>query len=343
LKTITVGGAISGLGIESSSFRFGLVHETVEELEVLLGDGRLVVCSAREEPELFFAFPNSYGTLGYALRATVRLIPSAKFVHLTHTQFSEPGKFFAGVEDVCSRNAADYLDGTVFGSGEMYLTQARFTGEAPRVSDYTYMNIYYRSIREKPEDWLTASAYIWRWDTDWFWCSKQFFVQYPAIRLLAKPALNSRTYQRLMRLSHSLMPDSGSTESVIQDVDIPIERAEAFLRFLLAEIGITPIWICPFRTSDSTFDLSPLWPDQLYINFGFWDVIPSTHERGYYNRKVECKARELGGLKALYSSSYYDEETFWSIYDKRRYDELKRRYDPADAFPDLYAKCVRRK
>ena len=72
-------------------------------------------------------------------------------------------------------------------------------------------------------------------------------------------------------------------------------------------------------------------------------MIPSTHERGYYNRKVECKARELGGLKALYSSSYYDEETFWSIYDKRRYDELKRRYDPADAFPDLYAKCVRRK
>src|SRR5260370_41597672 len=29
LKTITVGGAVSGLGIESSSFKFGLVHETV--------------------------------------------------------------------------------------------------------------------------------------------------------------------------------------------------------------------------------------------------------------------------------------------------------------------------
>lgn len=40
LKSITVGGAVSGLGIESSSFRYGLVHETVEEMEVLLGDGR---------------------------------------------------------------------------------------------------------------------------------------------------------------------------------------------------------------------------------------------------------------------------------------------------------------
>ena len=35
LKTITVGGAVSGLGIEASSFKHGLVHETVEEMEIL--------------------------------------------------------------------------------------------------------------------------------------------------------------------------------------------------------------------------------------------------------------------------------------------------------------------
>ncbi|MGD9726674.1 MAG: FAD-binding protein, partial [Nitrospiraceae bacterium] len=29
LKTITVGGAIAGIGIESSSFRYGFVHETM--------------------------------------------------------------------------------------------------------------------------------------------------------------------------------------------------------------------------------------------------------------------------------------------------------------------------
>src|SRR6185295_10478097 len=141
--------------------------------------------------------------------------------------------------------------------------------------DYTYMKIYYQSIRRKPEDWLTAKGYIWRWDTDWFWCSKQFFMQHAAIRLMAKPALNSRTYQRLMRLSHRLWPDSRGSESVIQDVDIPIENAVEFLDFLLTEIGITPIWICPFQTTGAAYDLSPLRSNQLYINFGFWDVIPS--------------------------------------------------------------------
>src|SRR5579884_4083265 len=64
LKTITIGGAVSGLGIESSSFKYGLVHETVEEMEVLLADGSTVVCSPGQNSDLFYALPNSYGTLG---------------------------------------------------------------------------------------------------------------------------------------------------------------------------------------------------------------------------------------------------------------------------------------
>ena len=48
-KTITVGGAVSGLGIESSSFKYGLVHETVEEMEILTGTGAIVTCSRSRE------------------------------------------------------------------------------------------------------------------------------------------------------------------------------------------------------------------------------------------------------------------------------------------------------
>ena len=338
LKTITVGGAVSGLGIESSSFKFGLVHETIEEMEILLGDGRLLTCSCRQNPDLFYGFPNSYGTLGYALRLRVRLIPARRFVHLTHTRFSDPQSYFARVTERAD-SAVDYLDGTIFSSGEMYLTEGEFVDQASSVSDYTYMDIYYKSIQRKPEDWLTAKDYIWRWDTDWFWCSKHFYVQNPAVRRFAKWGLNSATYQRIMRLSYKLMPDSGGTESVIQDVDIPIEHASQFFDFLLSEIGITPVWMCPFKTRP--WDLSPL-REGLHVNFGFWDVIPSAHEKGYFNRKIERKTMELGGAKGLYSSAWYDEAEFWSIYDQPRYQQLKQTYDPQGVFPDLYSKCVRR-
>ena len=346
LKTITCGGAVSGIGIESSSFRFGLVHETVEEMEVLLGDGRIASCSRSENPDLFFGFPNSYGTLGYALRLKIKLIPAKRYVHLRHERFSEAGAYFERIAQVCARREVDYLDGAIFTAGEMYLTSGEFCDEAPRASDYTYMRIYYQSIQRMEEDWLTARSYIWRWDTDWFWCSKHFYVQNPGVRLLATPlALNSRTYQRIMRLSHKLLPDSGGEESVIQDVDIPIENAAEFMRFLLVEIGITPIWVCPFQSFDPavTYDLYALDPNKLYVNFGFWDTVPTTQEDGYFNRKVEQKALALNGKKGLYSTAYYDEETFWRIYNRERYSTLKQKYDPNGAFQDLYAKCVQRR
>jgi FAD/FMN-containing dehydrogenase len=343
LKTITVGGAVSGLGIESSSFKYGLVHETVETMEILTGNGDMVACSACRNPDLFFGFPNSYGTLGYALRLTIRLVPAAPYVYVTHTRFAAPDSFFAHLAQVCAEASADFVDATIFGTDEMYITEAVFTDGAPEVSDYTYMDIYYRSIQRKPNDWLTAKGYIWRWDTDWFWCSKHFGVQIPAIRLFAKPALNSRSYQRVMRLSQKLLPASPGLESVIQDVDIPIGRCAEFREFLLREIGISPVWVCPFQTSDGTYDLCPLKPNQLYVNFGFWDLVPTTHGSGHYNRMIEGKIAELGGVKGLYSASYYDRGTFWSIYDKVRYDHLKQTYDPDAVFPDLYAKCVERK
>ena len=50
----------------------------------------------------------------------------------------------------------------------------------------------------------------------------------------------------------------------------------------------------------------------------------------------------MGGLKSLYSESYYDEAAFWSIYDGAGYAGLKRKYDPAGALGDLYRKVVLR-
>ena len=87
LKTITLGGAVTGLGIECVSFRNGLPHESVLEMEVLTGDGRVVARDAdNEHADLFRGFPNSYGTLGYALRLRIELEPVRPYVHLRHVR-----------------------------------------------------------------------------------------------------------------------------------------------------------------------------------------------------------------------------------------------------------------
>lgn len=352
LKSITVGGAVTGGGIESSSFRYGLVHETVEELEVLLADGRVVLCTpTNEQRDLFYGFPNSYGTLGYALRLKAKAVPVKRFVQLTHVRHTEARAYFEDLARRCDSDA-DFVDGTVFGRNEMYLTLGRFVDEAPYLSDYTYEQIYYRSIPRRETDYLATADYIWRWDTDWFWCSKNLGAQNPLIRrLYGRSRLNSVTYTRIMRLNSRWKLTRGvnrlrgvHAESVIQDVEIPIERCVEFLNFYHDTIRFLPVWTCPTRAyrCDVQFDLYRLEPGKLYVNFGFWDVIRGRERLpdGFYNRQVERKVMELGGIKSLYSDSYFTPEEFWRIYNRPAYERLKRKYDPAGQFKDLYAKCV---
>lgn len=350
LKTITVGGAATGIGIEATSFRYGLVHETVLEMEILLSTGKTVICNKNENADLFYSFPNSYGTFGYALKLKVKLIPVKKFVKIEHTKHDNAVLYFQALDEVC-KSDADFVDGTIFSQGEMYITTGKFTDEAPFTSDYTYMDIYYKSVREKKEDYLSARDYIWRWDTDWFWCSKAFGVQNPLLRRLwGKKRLNSSAYWKMRNFfqKHKFLLKLASgfsrREFVIQDIDVPIENAPKFAEFFHREIGIKPIWICPVRTLDASvkFNLYPLDPKKLYVNFGFWNSVPTKKEPGHYNRLVEAKVSELEGRKGLYSDSYYTEQEFWKIYDKNSYDALKQKYDPQQKLKNLFQKTVKK-
>ncbi|MEC4889741.1 MAG: FAD-binding oxidoreductase [Nitrospira sp.] len=354
LKSITIGGALAGIGIESSSFKYGFVHETVLAMDILLPDGRVVSATKENEHrDLFFGFANSYGTLGYALTVTLALIPVKKFVRLRHERYSDPETYFQALGRICRDGQVAFVDGTMFSGRELYITTGEWVDQAEWVSDYTYQHIYYRSIQQKTVDYLTAHDYLWRWDTDWFWCSKHFFVQHPLVRWLwGRKRLCSTVYWQVRnRFNRSPVAQriagalTGRQELVIQDVEIPLEQAPTFAAFFNREIGITPVWICPVAAYDPTasYPLYPMTPGMLYVNFGFWDAVKTDHEEGYFNKKVEATVRALHGKKSLYSDAYYSRDDFWQLYNEPAYRALKVRYDPAAKLKDLYEKCVLRK
>ena len=106
LKTITVGGAATGVGIESTSFRSGLVYDDIVEIDMLTGAGDVVTATPDgPHADLFLGFPNSYGTLGYATRLRVRLEPVRPFVALRHLRFARHPRLCRTLSDADRRRA----------------------------------------------------------------------------------------------------------------------------------------------------------------------------------------------------------------------------------------------
>ena len=72
---LTVGGLVMGGGIESTSHKYGLWQNICHSYELVLADGSLVTCSREEDPDLFYAIPWSYGTLGFLTAVEIDIVP----------------------------------------------------------------------------------------------------------------------------------------------------------------------------------------------------------------------------------------------------------------------------
>ncbi len=368
LRTITLGGAVTGLGIESASFRNGTPHESVLEMDILTGAGEvLTITGAEDDPhrDLFYGFPNSYGSLGYALRLTIELEPTRPYVLLRHLRFPSASGLAAAMSDLVASpefegRPIDFLDGTVFSADEQYLTVGTMVDDLPpgsTVSDYTGMDIYYRSIQRRQVDALTIHDYLWRWDTDWFWCSRAFGAQNRLVRRAwPKSRLRSDVYWRLIALDRRLdlsgraarLRGRPAREPVVQDIEVPVDRLADFLEFFHREVGIEPVWVCPLKQRDPLvrWPLYEFDPDVLYVNVGFWSTVPLPDgvdpSAGVVNRRIEGVVTELGGRKSLYSTAFYARDEFWAIYGGEAYSRLKGLYDPEGRLRGLYEKVVER-
>jgi FAD/FMN-containing dehydrogenase len=361
LRTITLGGAVTGLGIESTSFRSGLPHESVVEMDIFTGAGEIVTASPHEHADLFRAFPNSYGSLGYATRLRIRLEPVPAYAALRHVRFHEADKLAAAITEIVESREwdgvrVDGIDGVAFEPGEYYLTLATWTDEpsaGSTTSDYTGQRVYYRSIQARETDLLTMHDYLWRWDTDWFWCSGAFGAQDPRIRRLwPRRWRRSDVYMKLLGLDRRFSvadrldrrAGRPQRERVVQDVEVPVERLPEFLDWFDAAIGMRPVWLCPLVAHDD-WPTYPLEPGKTYVNIGFWGTVHVGPDAvaAPRNRAIEAKVHDLDGHKSLYSDAFYDQDTFDRLYDGDNLRAVKRHYDPDDRFISLYDKAVTRR
>lgn len=351
LKHITIGGATVGIGIESTCFKFGFVHDSLIETDVLLPDGRIITASAdNEHSDLFRALPNSYGSLGYILRAKIKLHPAKPYVRLSHVRYHSADSYLAAMQLAAEKADVDFIEGLFFSHDEFYLTTGKMVDQAPFLDDI-FNDIYYKRTRIKPEMYLTTKDYIFRYDPDWFWNIPEHGFYKVFRKLAPKSMRSSGFYNRYIKLKAKLMKllhikPNPNEEQLIQDWEVPFEKAKELIEFALNNVDLNGLpWVALPIKPLSTPTSYPLKANTLYFNLGCYCYTkrPKLEEQYYYTKIMDKKCFELGGLKMLYSSSFLTKPEFDAIYNGQGYEAVKQKYDPKGFAATLYEKVVKSK
>lgn len=114
---LTVGGTLSNAGVSGQAFRYGPQTENVTELEVVTGNGDVLICSPNQNSELFFSVLGGLGQFGIITRARILLQPAPDMVRWIRLVYSEFSDFTTDAEFLVSGGTGDsfdYVEGFAF-------------------------------------------------------------------------------------------------------------------------------------------------------------------------------------------------------------------------------------
>ena len=344
---ITVGGAIQGGALESSSFRYGQFNDIVLELELLLGDGTRIVATANNEyADLFWGVSTSYGSLAIITRAKLRLIHAEPYVNLTLRRFDSPnGCKDAIFSTVAAANPFDFIEGLVlsesFSVGIFGALGREPLGNIRRFKrniDPWYYRFVAKAVDAEPSFSVPLEDYLFRYDKGGFWMGEYVFPIFglssnTVTRFLFAPFLHTR------KLYDGLFALGRQQESVIQDLYLDKSDVESVFRFNAERSKIYPLWLCPIRSTTTNQRLSShsRHKQMTLLNVGIYGK-PESGDAISATRDLEHMILASGkSRKMLYALTLMKEVDFWRSYDKDWYERLRDKYH-AKTFTDIHKK-----
>jgi FAD/FMN-containing dehydrogenase len=279
----------------------------------------------------------SFGTLGVLTRLTFKLVPAKPYVRVDYEKYASVAEYQAAIDHHYRTQDVDFMDGIIHAPDELVLSVGRFVDEAPFTNAYDWTKVYYRSTRTRTHDFLRTADYFFRYDHGVTNVHPKSFVA----RLLLGKLMSSGTTLRLAdRLNFLFKTDR---PKVTLDVFVPFSQVPAFMEWYEREVGHFPLWCVPYKRVhdyewlDDSFYAG--MRDGLFLDLAIYGMEQPPGKN--IHRMIEEKLRELGGVKTLISHNYYSPDEFWSIWNKRNYDAVKRVTDPRNVFRDLYTKTCR--
>ena len=352
---ITVGGGYAGTSGESSSFKHGFFNTTINWVEMVLASGEVIRCSDSEKPDLFHGAAGAVGSLGVTTLVELQLIEAKKYVQTTFHPVSSVEEATKVLQDFTAMSQFDYVDGILYSPDQGVIVTGTMTDDSIEVlttqcfsspwDPWFYLHAQNKITDQNAQrtELIPMAEYLFRYDRGGFWIGAYAFQYF-------KTPFNDYTRWFLddflhTRMMYTALHASGhSKELIVQDLALPYSTTGDFVNYTAKTFDIWPLWLCPLRQSASpTFhphfiepkgDRKTLKP---MLNIGLWGHAPRDRDFVDLNRDLESKLRGLGGMKWLYAQTFYTEDEFWNVYDRKWYSALREKYS-AISLPSVYEK-----
>ena len=353
---ITAGGAFAGTAGESSSFKHGYFNDTVNTVEMVLGNGDIVVASDREHSDLFQGASGALGSLGITTLLEIRLVRATRYVKATYHHTRSISESIDKIRAEMQNSELDFIDGILFSREHGVVITGGLTDDIPHPSPIQrFSNAhdpwFYLHVKEKTAgnvesvvEYIPLSDYLFRYDRGGFWVGASTFDYFKCpfnrfTRWFLDDFLHTRMLYRALHASEH------SRSFIVQDLAIPFATVERFIDYTINSFGIWPLWLCPLRQthlptlhphfSEPEADGQTLQP---MLNVGLWGYGPAAYDQFLIlNRDLERRLHDHNGMKWLYAHTYYDETKFWELFNRHWYDGLRRKYH-AETLPSLWHK-----
>jgi len=368
----TLGGLAFGVGMTTYSHKVGLYQETVEEYEVVLGDGSVVKASREENSDLYHCLPWSHGSLAFLVGLTLKIIPTKPYIHMKYIpvhgqkQYCDMIRKLSGADNK-DEQVPDYLEATIYDKENAVimvgnLADVKTSEQKEKINHVTrwYKPWFYKHVETflaagEGEEYIPLREYLLRHDKAIFWVLESMipFGNHPLFLFLLgwmlppKPAFMKLTTTPAVRAMTF-------TKQVFQDIVLPINKLEEQIDKSHELFDTYPVLVYPCRIYDHgahTGQLRTPRADQMvpgtdygmFNDLGVYGVPRLVRERKRFDavsamRSMEEFTRSVGGYHFLYADTFLTREEFEEMFDTTAYERVRSKYHAEGAFPHLYDK-----
>jgi delta24-sterol reductase len=346
-ETFTVSGLVNGLGIETSSHRHGVFPASLVELEVVLGDGSVVIANREKNADLLTHLPGSYGTLGIVTRATLALSEAKPFVRSRYRRFSQRKEYCAAFADAL--NAHEFVEGFVLAPDEYILCAGNYSDraaldvfDAAEPGNPWYYQHAAKQAALGAEDLVPSYQYMFRHQRSLLWVAGivadlKFFSTTRWGR-----AYLDREVERKVRATgfRGNMPiDMVERCMINQDMGIALERLDEGIAWVQKNLDVHPLWNCP--CGPGALDLAFATPARLRGKRGMLvdlGIYGEPKVRNYRNFDAMRALQKFVDVPSMWGVSYLRPDELREIYDFASYEKVQQSYKATDAFVPLAEK-----